>query len=239
MQAYEKNRKKAILIGVLGGLLCLVIIGLLAARVLIWSKDRQETRLLVLVNDWNSMDSADFKVKLKKLSCGIELDTRCAADFEQMLSDCCIAGCDPVVLDGYRSRDEQDRLYNNEYRQYISQGKTPQEAMALTVRKVPRPGRSEHELGLSVDIADGKYRELDEKQAETDTVKWLMENSWRYGFVLRYPEGTEGITGMIYQPWHYRYVGKKAAEQMNELDICLEEYLQMFFPENAVIVHRK
>ena len=239
MRAYEENRKKAIWLGVLGGLLCLAVIGLLVFRVILWSKENQETRLLVLVNDWNSMDSADFKVKLTKLPCGIEVDSHCAADLEQMLSDCSIAGCDPVVIDGYRSREEQRVLYEKEYGQYIEQGKTSDEATVLAVRKVSRPGRSEHELGLSVDIVDSNYRELDEKQAETDTIKWLQENSWRYGFVLRYPEGTESITGMIPQSWHYRYVGRKAAEQMNELGICLEEYVQMFFSGKAVIVHAK
>lgn len=239
MRAYEKNRKSVIRMGVFGALLCLAVLGLLLMRMLIWSGERQQTRLLVLVNDWNSMDSADFKVNLEKLPCGIEVDSHCAADLEKMLYDCRLAGCDPVLLTGYRCREEQKLLYENEYRQYTEQGKTSDEAEALSVRRVSRPGRCEHELGLSVDIVDGNYRQLDSAQAETDTAKWLRENSCRYGFVLRYPENSESITGMVYQPWHYRYVGKKAAEQMTELGICLEEYVQMFFSEKAVIIHKK
>lgn len=239
MRAYEKNRKSMIRLGILCGVLCLAVVGLLAFRVLIWSENRQQTRLLVLVNDWNGVDSANFKVKLQKLQCGAEVDSHCASDLEQMLTDCRLAGCDPVVVCGYRDREEQKKLYEKEYSLYIEQGKTCDEATALSSRKVSRPGRSEHELGLSVDIVDGSYRELDQKQEETNTAKWLRENAGRYGFVLRYPENSESVTGMVYQPWHYRYVGKKAAEQMKELGICLEEYVQMFFPEKAVIVHEK
>lgn len=239
MQALEQKRKKAGFIWIAGAVIVLLLLGLLISRVIIWSRDRQETRLLVLVNDWNSIESANFKVKLRTLPCGVEVDSHCAADLGQMLSDCSADGCSPHLLRGYVSREEQEKLYRNEYGKYLDQGKTSDEAMALTVRKIPRPGRSEHELGLSVDIVDSEYRETDEKQGETATSKWLHENSWRYGFIERYPEGTENVTGMMPRPWHYRYVGRKAAEQIKELNICLEEYVQMFFTEKAVIVYGK
>ena len=86
------------------------------------------------------------------------------------------------------------------------------------------PGTSEHELGLAVDLTDNDYRELDEAQEDTATQKWLMENSWRYGFILRYPNDKSEATGIIYEPWHYRYVGKATAKAVYESGLCLEEF---------------
>ncbi|MEE0202655.1 MAG: M15 family metallopeptidase [Muricomes sp.] len=87
------------------------------------------------------------------------------------------------------------------------------------------PGTSEHQLGLAVDIVDIENQILDEDQEKTAVQKWLMENSWRYGFILRYPNDKSDITGIIYEPWHYRYVGNEAAKEIYDLDVCLEEYL--------------
>ncbi len=80
-----------------------------------------------------------------------------------------------------------------------------------------------------MDIIDYYYPYLDEGQEDTSTQQWLMENSWRYGFILRYPNDKSEITGIIYEPWHYRYVGYEAAKEIYELDVTLEEYLDMFY----------
>ena len=87
------------------------------------------------------------------------------------------------------------------------------------------PGTSEHNLGLAADIVAKDYQLLDDKQAETPEAVWLEENCWRYGFILRYPTDKTGETGIIFEPWHYRYVGKEAAREIMEQGICLEEYL--------------
>ena len=87
------------------------------------------------------------------------------------------------------------------------------------------PGTSEHQLGLAVDIVDANMQDLTDEQENTATQKWLMANSWRYGFIHRYPNGRTDITGIIYEPWHYRYVGKDAAQDIFNRDITLEEYL--------------
>lgn len=87
------------------------------------------------------------------------------------------------------------------------------------------PGTSEHQLGLALDIVDISNQTLDESQENTPVQKWLMNNSWRYGFILRYPTDKSDITGISYEPWHYRYVGKKAAKEIYDAQICLEEYL--------------
>ena len=77
-----------------------------------------------------------------------------------------------------------------------------------------------------MDLTDNDYRDLDEDQEKTATQKWLMENSWRYGFILRYPSSTSEATGIIYEPWHYRYVGKATAKAVYESGLCLEEYFE-------------
>jgi LAS superfamily LD-carboxypeptidase LdcB len=87
------------------------------------------------------------------------------------------------------------------------------------------PGTSEHELGLAADIYSSENMSLDESQVDTFTQQWLMENCWKYGFVLRYPRAKSDITGIIFEPWHYRYVGYEHARRIHEADICLEEYL--------------
>ena len=87
------------------------------------------------------------------------------------------------------------------------------------------PGTSEHQLGLALDIVDVANQVLDERQENTEVQKWLMKNSWKYGFILRYPTDKSDITGISYEPWHYRYVGKEAAKEIYEAGICLEEYL--------------
>ena len=88
------------------------------------------------------------------------------------------------------------------------------------------PGTSEHQLGLAVDLVDLDNQNLNESQEETAVQKWLLGNSWKYGFILRYPNDKRGLTGIIYEPWHYRYVGKDAAREIYETGVCLEEYLE-------------
>ena len=88
------------------------------------------------------------------------------------------------------------------------------------------PGTSEHECGLAVDIIDADYQVLDDKQEETETQKWLMANCQDYGFILRYPNGMSETTGIIYEPWHYRYVGKEHAANIMSNGLCLEEYIE-------------
>jgi len=88
------------------------------------------------------------------------------------------------------------------------------------------PGTSEHQLGLAVDLVDLDNQNLNESQEKTAVQKWLLENSWKYGFILRYPNDKRKLTGIIYEPWHYRYVGKDAAREIYETGVCLEEYLK-------------
>ena len=106
-----------------------------------------------------------------------------------------------------------------------AEGLSYEEAYRQAGTVVAYPGTSEHNLGLAADIVAKDYQLLDDKQADTPEAKWLKENCWRYGFILRYPTDKTGETGIIFEPWHYRYVGKEAAREIMEQGICLEEYL--------------
>ena len=88
------------------------------------------------------------------------------------------------------------------------------------------PGTSEHHTGLALDIVTPTYQVLDDGYATTDAFKWLYENCADYGFILRYPENTTHITGIIYEPWHYRYVGVEVAKYITENNITFEEYIE-------------
>lgn len=95
--------------------------------------------------------------------------------------------------------------------------------MELAEQWVARPGTSEHQLGLAVDINGAVY----------DIYLWLEENSWKYGFIFRYPAYKTDLTGVAGEVWHYRYVGKEAAQEIYEQGVCLEEYLENL-PEDGV-----
>lgn len=180
---------------------------------------------LILVNQWNSIPE-DYDVKVKYLDNGHAVDERAYSDLIDMLGDCREQGLEPVICSSYRSMEKQKELYSNKIAQYISYGYSREEAEKKAGELVAVPGTSEHQLGLALDIVDVSYQTLDEKQEKTDVQKWLMNNSWKYGFILRYPTDKSDITGISYEPWHYRYVGKKAAKEIYDAQICLEEYLR-------------
>ncbi|MDR1703807.1 MAG: M15 family metallopeptidase [Clostridiales bacterium] len=136
----------------------------------------------------------------------------------------------PYAVSGYRTYDLQATLYKNKTASYKSQGLSEAEAKKKAATVVAPPGSSEHQTGLALDISvDGS---LDEDFADTKAGKWLAENSWRFGFVLRYPDDKSDITGIIFEPWHFRYVGAAHAAVMKENDWCLEEYITAL-AENA------
>ncbi len=123
--------------------------------------------------------------------------------------------------------NKQKKLFRQQTQEYLNQGYSTREAQELAAESVAIPGTSEHQLGLAVDIVDYNHPQLDQTQEDTQVQKWLMENSWRYGFILRYPPEKSDITGIIYEPWHYRYVGKAAAKEIYQQNITLEEYLSL------------
>ncbi len=180
---------------------------------------------IILVNPWNYVPD-DYKVTTKSYK-GWPVADYCYDDLKQMINDCAAAGHTAVVVSSYRSNSYQAQLYERRVQRFMNEQGLPRaEAEIEAAKRVAIPGTSEHELGLAVDIVDENYQKLTEKQETMPAQIWLMENSWRYGFILRYPNGTTEHTGIIYEPWHYRYVGKELAAELHELGVCLEVYLE-------------
>lgn len=184
---------------------------------------------LLLVNPWNPLPE-DFSVELVKLSGGMQVDKRIQSDLDDMLSACREAGLHPLICSAYRTEAVQTRLYNNKISRLRAAGYSRETALKEAGRWVAVPGTSEHQTGMALDIVSAGYQVLNRRQENTAEQKWLMEHCWEYGFILRYPSEKCEITGIGYEPWHYRYVGKEAAQAMRESGQCLEEYLE----ENAV-----
>ena len=183
-----------------------------------------DDELLTLVNPWNPLPD-DWTVDLVTLDDGHRVDSRCYEAYMEMINACKAAGYSPVNCSSYRAQETQQSLYDNKVQRLISSGMSEEEAKTEAAKAVAIPGTSEHQLGLAVDLVDANMQDLTSAQESTETQKWLMANSWRYGFIHRYPNGKTDITGIIYEPWHYRYVGKAAAQEIFNRDITLEEYL--------------
>lgn len=181
--------------------------------------------LLTLVNFENTIPK-DWKVDLVQLNNGQSVDRRIYDDLIAMLQAAKSEGLNPLICSSYRTNEKQEQLYQNKVSEYLSQGYSKVEASDKAAFWVARPGTSEHQLGLAVDIVSTKNQRLDRSQENTVEQQWLLQNSWKYGFVLRYPTNKNSITGVGYEPWHYRYVGKEHAKKINELGVCLEEYVK-------------
>ena len=184
----------------------------------------EEDWRLTLVNPWNPVDFA-MDIPLMQLSNGLWVDERCYPDLQAMMDDCRAAGYQTVIFSSYRSQETQQALFDAKVRELLPRFGTLADAEAEAAMVVARPGTSEHHLGLAMDIVDMGYQLLDEGQEDTPVQQWLIENSWKYGFILRYPLDKSHLTGIIYEPWHYRYVGLEAAREMHARGLCLEEYL--------------
>ena len=200
-----------------------VLLGWMGLRLHHWIAQRGDTRVIVLVNPWNDVDNSGFSPKLKTVE-NIQVDKSCVEDLTEMLAACRAAGTPITLTAGYRSPEEQLSLFENEVSRQRAAGRDADTAYLLAEQRVGTPGTSEHQLGLAIDVQG------------TAAQEWMRENAWRYGFILRYPEGSESVTGRSADSSHYRYVGLTVAEQIQSLDICLEEYMGMFFTQDADIV---
>jgi len=184
---------------------------------------------LVLVNPWHPLPE-DYQFELTTVTGKYKIDSRCADALKQFLADCKAAGHTPYICSAYRTWDDQVYLFDKKVKSFTSKGYSEEEAKILAAKETAVPGTSEHQLGLAADILCQSRPWLDEGQANTATQKWLMANCHKYGFILRYPKGTTPITGIIYEPWHYRYVGVEIATEIMTKGITLEEYLGIIGP---------
>ena len=180
---------------------------------------------LILVNPWNKIPQG-YIVELTWLKNGHAVDERAYPDLQDMMDACREAGLSPVICSSYRTWEKQQSLFDNKVQWLVEQGYSREDAEEETGKSIAVPGTSEHQTGLALDIVDMNNQHLDSSQERTAVQQWLMAHSWEYGFILRYPNGKSDVTGIIYEPWHYRYVGKEVAQEIYEQGITLEEYLQ-------------
>lgn len=172
---------------------------------------------LTLVNRWNPVPE-NYEVNLVEVAGGEQVDQRIYEPLMEMLEAAKEGnrGQLPFVASGYRTQEKQRRLYDDKAAKYRGQGYSESEAREMAEQWVAVPGYSEHQLGFAVDINGAVY----------DVYLWLQENSYKYGFIFRYPGNKTELTGVAEEVWHYRYVGVEAAAEIYEQGICLEEYLE-------------
>ena len=170
----------------------------------------------VLANPWNSIE--DYYPDVVQIE-DIEVDYRIYDAMEAFVSDCRAAGNTVYLSSGYRSYDLQSYLFEKKCQEY-------DEETAATI--VARPGTSEHQTGLAADITEEYYEYKSAILEDTAMYQWMEAHCQDYGFIVRFPEGKEDITGIIYEPWHFRYVGVEAATYIMEHDLTLEEFVALY-----------
>lgn len=185
---------------------------------------RNREELLMLVNPWNMLPE-DYEPHLTDIGDGMFFDERAAGPLAHMLADAKKEGIIAVPISGYRTMEYQQGLFDDKVLRVRANGFSEEDAPEEAAKEVAVPGTSEHQLGLAMDILDVNNPNLDWTQEWAPAQRWLMEHCSEYGFILRFPNGTEEQTGIIYEPWHYRYVGLSAAKEITKTGVTLEEYL--------------
>ena len=180
---------------------------------------------LILVNSALPLPE-NYSLSLAELRNGHAVDERIYPDLQAMMDAARAEGLNPLICSSYRSLEKQESLFENKVSEYLSHAYSQEEAEIEAAKWVAKPGTSEHHTGLAVDIVSMDYQLLDEAQETTPEQQWLLQNAHNYGFILRYPNNKSEITGIYYEPWHYRYVGKDVASEIYTQELCLEEYLQ-------------
>lgn len=158
---------------------------------------------------------------------GIYIDAEAFEAYKKMYMDMYfqVKNCRMHIISGYRSYAKQSELYNDAVQRYMSQGKTSTEARQLALNTTQTPGNSEHQLGTTIDVSNSN--DTDHSYHKTPEGKWLAENAYQYGFIIRYPADKEDITRIAYEPWHIRYVGVNHAAYMAVNNLCLEQYVEL------------
>ena len=178
-----------------------------------------------LVNADNPLPS-DFEIKTTVIYEDREVDNRVAPYLIEMLAAAKADGIHLKVQSAYRSVEYQQMLHEISIKNFMEDaGMSMEDAIAATEKELALPGTSEHNAGLAVDLNCRDAWELTESFENTSEFRWLKLNSYKYGFILRYPEDKVDITGIIYEPWHYRFIGVYHATKLTESGLCLEEYI--------------
>ncbi|HZK01285.1 MAG TPA: D-alanyl-D-alanine carboxypeptidase family protein, partial [Anaerovoracaceae bacterium] len=209
--------------------------GLVAHQNVATKAQRQEARekgLLILINKQNPIDEGYKPDDLSPIKyyatdrseAGRYMRKEAADRFHELVEAADSEGFKIVMTTAYRSYGFQQILWNN----YVAN-----EGEAAASRFSAKPGQSEHQSGLAVDVSSPSVNyALTERFGETEEGIWLANNAHEYGFIIRFPKDKENITGYLYEPWHIRYVGQPIAEEIYSKTLTLEEYLDQYEEEN-------
>lgn len=178
---------------------------------------------LILINKQHKIPDG-YEIPLGTVKGGVQCDERIIEDLLAMMQDAKEDGITLLIASPYRDYEMQTYLFNKKITKYMDKGLSYMEAYKKASQIVTAPNASEHQIGLAFDLNCPTYTALNAGFADTEAGKWLKENSAKYGFILRYPKGKEYITGITFEPWHFRYVGKEAAQFITENEITLEEF---------------
>lgn len=180
----------------------------------------------LLLNDKTPL-AEGFQPYLSDTRNGKQVDARIRSSLERMLDDAAAAGHALLICSAYRDLERQEELVDSSVERYRKKGLSYEESFYKSKQQIALTGTSEHHTGLAVDLVGPQYQSLDAGQGKRPEAVWLAEHAHEYGFILRYPAGKEGITGITYESWHFRYVGRQAAQYIWENDLCLEEFLEL------------
>lgn len=184
---------------------------------------------MFLVNKYNPLpENFDDMIETELVYDGDKkgyIDARAAQYAKDMFAAAKEDGIDLWVISSYRTFNYQQENFNRSVEQRMNNGMSYDDAYADTAKEVAMPGESEHNAGLAMDIMSAEYTSMDDAGFEnTEAFAWLDKHAAEYGFILRYPKNKEDITDIIYEPWHYRFVGLYYANEIKKSGLCLEEY---------------
>lgn len=185
--------------------------------------------LMVLVNHTSKMpDDYTFDTKECGSATAVNktLQTVACDAFLSMQKAAADDGVTVWMQSGYRSVKYQTSLYERKTKYYLDKGYDNATAKEKAAAVVNPPGYSEHNCGLAADLNSPEHTGLDEGFEKTAAFRWLCEHAGDYGFILRYPKDAEDKTEIIYEPWHWRYVGAENAAKINASGLCFEEYIE-------------
>lgn len=188
------------------------------------SVDFTDARMILVNNNMALPDGYTVETQVADEATGKELQTEAAQSFAAMQAAAELEGVSLILQSGYRSVEYQQGLFDQQVEKMIKTGLNEEEAKEQAKTVVAVPGYSEHNTGYAADILTESYRIMDSGFADTDAYAWLVKHAAEYGFIARYPEDKSAITGIIFEPWHWRYVGAENAAAIQASGLCLEEF---------------
>ena len=187
--------------------------------------DAGDPYLVLVNNNLPQADTAAPTLEVADAASGRQLEQQAARAWKAMSAAAGEVGIQLTLVEGYQSPDRQQEAFDARKQTYLDEGMSEEEADSRTAAIVPRPGCNESGTGLAADILSADYTEMETGFADTDAFRWLEAYAADYGFILRWPEDCQAVTGMVFEPWHWRYVGVENARAIAASGLSLEEFV--------------